>query len=115
MQVWGGSSHAPGTGSSSGLVIPGVSSEEDSLPEAPAPSRNTSYSSLCSLDLYGGASSSGPNGPSESGAGGQAALSLLRGVLGKLPINNGKISLQVHMIIKGDEFCDKSTSNGQIL
>ena len=26
--------------------------EEDSLPEAPAPSRNTSYSSLCSLD-YG--------------------------------------------------------------
>jgi len=87
-QVWGGSSHAPGTGSSSGLAIPGVSSEEDSLPEAPAPSRNTSYSSLCSLDLYGGASSSGPNGPSESGAGGQAALSLLRGVLGKLPINN---------------------------
>jgi hypothetical protein len=29
-----------------------VSHEEDSLPEAPAPSRNTSYSSLCSLD-YG--------------------------------------------------------------
>ena len=29
-----------------------VSIEEDSLPEAPAPSRNTSYSSLCSLD-YG--------------------------------------------------------------
>lgn len=29
-----------------------VANEEDSLPEAPAPSRNTSYSSLCSLD-YG--------------------------------------------------------------
>lgn len=28
-----------------------VSTEEDSLPEAPAPSRNTSYSSLCSLDF----------------------------------------------------------------
>lgn len=26
--------------------------DEDSMPEAPAPSRNTSYSSLCSLDLY---------------------------------------------------------------
>jgi hypothetical protein len=27
---------------------------EDSLPEAPAPSRNTSYSSLCGLDLHNG-------------------------------------------------------------
>lgn len=43
--------------SSSGLLSASGSSplivmDEDSLPEAPAPSRNTSYSSLCSLDLY---------------------------------------------------------------
>eukprot|EP00095_Tigriopus_kingsejongensis_P004791 maker-scaffold77_size404793-snap-gene-3.35 protein:Tk04791 transcript:maker-scaffold77_size404793-snap-gene-3.35-mRNA-1 annotation:"c3orf38 homolog" len=33
---------------------------EDSLPEAPAPSRNTSYSSLCSLN-YDGLAPAGPN------------------------------------------------------
>lgn len=41
LQLWGCS------GSNSVVIH-----EEDSLPEAPAPSRNTSYSSLCSLD-YG--------------------------------------------------------------
>ena len=41
LQLWG--SPAP---------VSVLNIEEDSLPEAPAPSRNTSYSSLCSLD-YG--------------------------------------------------------------
>jgi hypothetical protein len=38
-----------------------VANEEDSLPEAPAPSRNTSYSSLCNLD-YGSQLSLGLGG-----------------------------------------------------
>jgi hypothetical protein len=35
--------------------------DEDSLPDAPAPSRNTSYSSLCSLDLYNNSQTHPPN------------------------------------------------------
>lgn len=61
-QLWGSSGQQQ-----AGPAAP--SSEEDSLPEAPAPSRNTSYTSLNSLDLGG-------------------ASSLLRGVLGRLPVND---------------------------
>ena len=56
LQLWGSdSSQNMAFGSSSSLILAGAGvgvGEEDSLPEAPAPSRNTSYSSLHSLD-YG--------------------------------------------------------------
>ncbi len=61
LQLWDSSAAAASSSSSShaALALLGMGSnscphagEEDSLPEAPAPSRNTSYSSLCSLDLH---------------------------------------------------------------
>ena len=75
LQLWGSqSSQSMVSGSSSSLILPGVGAgEEDSLPEAPAPSRNTSYSSLCSLDY-------GPGGN-------QGGNSSLGKVLGHLPLN----------------------------
>ena len=77
LQLWGSnSSQSMVSGSSSNLLLPGglgATGEEDSLPEAPAPSRNTSYSSLCSLDY----------GP----AGSQSCNSSLSKVLGHLPLN----------------------------
>ena len=51
LQLWGSPT--------SNSIVGG--NEEDSLPEAPAPSRNTSYSSLCSLD-YGSQLSLGLGG-----------------------------------------------------
>lgn len=45
LQLWGSN---VGTCASASVVI---ETEEDSYPEAPAPSRNTSYSSLLSLDV----------------------------------------------------------------
>ena len=51
LQLWG--SGPVGGASASGGGGPDLACEDScSLPEAPAPSRNTSYSSLCSLDLY---------------------------------------------------------------
>jgi len=77
LQLWGSNaSQSMVSGSSSSLLLPGglsTAGEEDSLPEAPAPSRNTSYSSLCSLDY----------GP----AGSQSCNSGLSKVLGHLPLN----------------------------
>ena len=77
LQLWGSaSSQSMASGSSSSLILSGGGSgtgEEDSLPEAPAPSRNTSYSSLCSLDY-------GPGGI-------QAGGSNLGKILGHLPLN----------------------------
>ncbi len=43
--------HAAAVHSQGALAI-GVDEDSCSLPEAPAPSRNTSYSSLCNLDLH---------------------------------------------------------------
>ena len=64
LQLWGSNTgNAMVSGSSSSLILSGSglgTGEEDSLPEAPAPSRNTSYSSLCSLD-YGPAGSQSRN------------------------------------------------------
>ncbi len=64
LQLWGSQSSATASAAAISLLGQGSNSfpaggvaEEDSLPEAPAPSRNTSYSSLCSLELY---SSSAP-------------------------------------------------------
>lgn len=50
LQLWGSQQPLNLNGSEGNLSRPLI--EEDSLPEAPAPSRNTSYSSLCNLD-YG--------------------------------------------------------------
>ena len=59
LQLWESSP----TSTADGIMT--VNQEEDSLPEAPAPSRNTSYSSLCALDLYHGTGKnpSSSNGP----------------------------------------------------
>ena len=77
LQLWGSNtSQSMVSGSSSNLLLPGgliTAGEEDSLPEAPAPSRNTSYSSLSSLDY----------GP----AGSQSCNSSLSKVLGHLPLD----------------------------
>lgn len=48
------------TSPASAASLAGLPEPDDSLPEAPAPSRNTSYSSLCSLN-YDGVAPAGPN------------------------------------------------------
>ena len=73
LTLWESSSSASAAASAlaDGLSLP--CTEEDSLPEAPAPSRNTSYTSLCSLDLYhvngavNGRAGGGSNGPPSLG------------------------------------------------
>jgi len=59
LQLWGGNGTSCG-GLISGGPLP-HEIEEDSYPEAPAPSRNTSYSSLLSLDINHPLSSHGLN------------------------------------------------------
>ena len=49
LQLWGAANGTSGLGISGGPLPHEI--EEDSYPEAPAPSRNTSYSSLLSLDI----------------------------------------------------------------
>jgi len=60
LQLWGANTNISTSGCISGGPLP-HEIEEDSYPEAPAPSRNTSYSSLLSLDINHPLSSHGLN------------------------------------------------------
>ncbi|TRY74422.1 hypothetical protein TCAL_10428 [Tigriopus californicus] len=60
LQFWQSPRLTSAPSAASVASLAGLNEPEDSLPEAPAPSRNTSYSSLCSLN-YDGLAPAGPN------------------------------------------------------
>lgn len=96
LQVWdsgGPSSSSTVAGHLAGVHLP---SEEDSLPEAPAPSRNTSYTSLCSLD-------SGTGGGGAAAAHAQVTQFPLN-ALGRPPSEDDRVSdAGTHTMIMMDD------------